>query len=1024
MTKYNIKFYDIESLENVFTNAIWTPKTNTLDIFYLIDDDNLQMDDAYKQEVSKRIFEHNKNIQNTKINYYDLQKEDNNNLMANIFGVSVEELVNRHEGEMINKKINKVICDTDPEYNPEIHPFLAGYNSHNYDLTMLSHYFNEVYFRDNETQEFHKTSAHLMRKFNNNLFDLFRSNMPKALMIDPIHYSCTEDINDAPTDWADQRNRIRNNFIKSGRHFDVTILNEGQKYGALKKLLGTLGYQILEYELQLEKINSKDDLKNLIAYNVSDVVNLEKLFDHNIYTSNFENKLMLMENYPEIIYQKDDKEYKPVIGIKTVRQDRMTLNTTASQIATKVLCPYGHLDDYEYVSFDYPSEKQAKALGIKRQNVLEQVYDFIKDNYKDHKHVIDEFEKVYSYYKSIEGKNFNGSKNYYLKYSYQYDKNLSDSENSKLAYEYSKNHCAYDIYKIPTVENTTFYYKKDGTPTSSTISFSFGGIHGIEVNVSKYEKDFEKYLEKKKKIDEFKKVYPDPIDVLSLKKKEVITEDGEIIKFNDVKKSKYTLKKIEKLPEEKRLNDVYKTIKKPELFVKAGENTKRTKVSDKYLYSSNYIVNHEDFKSYYPNLLRRMDAFYNEQLGYDRYGEIYLEKEKYGKLKSDPNIAKEQRSIYAIKQKNVKLILNSATGAADAKFDSPIKMPNKIISMRIIGQLFTYLVGIYQTLQGANPVSTNTDGLYTVFEEKLNNKTLDEIQKDINVDIEPELLGLIAKDSNNRLEFSIDPNKPAKITSTAGADLSCYEDVTPRTSITHPAIIDYVLGEYLMCAMDNYSGKDNEYENVSFRTNANRDLITNILKSAIETFPKEKTLRMCQRITASSYSSIRYVFKEDPITKKQEPMQHYNRVFIMKDNTPNTYFIKCAAARVVTDAMLKKRKEDAERNNQRDDCEIDENAERMLRLNNVTNIPTDREPAIMKVTNIEDTWFMRIENRDLFYLTEEEKDDIINNLDIEKYVDMVEYAFNTKWKNDLDEDFTVNEVKHKEYFHPEYYNLI
>ena len=38
MTKYNIKFYDIESLENVFTNAIWTPRTNTLDIFYLIDD--------------------------------------------------------------------------------------------------------------------------------------------------------------------------------------------------------------------------------------------------------------------------------------------------------------------------------------------------------------------------------------------------------------------------------------------------------------------------------------------------------------------------------------------------------------------------------------------------------------------------------------------------------------------------------------------------------------------------------------------------------------------------------------------------------------------------------------------------------------------------------------------------------------------------------------------------------------------------------------------------------------------------
>jgi hypothetical protein len=39
------------------------------------------------------------------------------------------------------------------------------------------------------------------------------------------------------------------------------------------------------------------------------------------------------------------------------------------------------------------------------------------------------------------------------------------------------------------------------------------------------------------------------------------------------------------------------------------------------------MVIHEDFTSYYPNLLRNMRAFYNPELGEGRYAKIFLDKD-------------------------------------------------------------------------------------------------------------------------------------------------------------------------------------------------------------------------------------------------------------------------------------------------------------------------------------------------------------------------------------------------------------
>ena len=101
------------------------------------------------------------------------------------------------------------------------------------------------------------------------------------------------------------------------------------------------------------------------------------------------------------------------------------------------------------------------------------------------------------------------------------------------------------------------------------------------------------------------------------------------------------------------------------------------------------MSNHEDFTSYYPSMLINMSAFENPGLGYDRYAEIFQQKEDFGKKMKDKSLPQEQRDLYSIMRNGTKLILNSASGAADVTYNTPIRMNNRITAMRIIGQLFT-----------------------------------------------------------------------------------------------------------------------------------------------------------------------------------------------------------------------------------------------------------------------------------------------------------------------------------------------
>ena len=482
--------------------------------------------------------------------------------------------------------------------------------------------------------------------------------------------------------------------------------------------------------------------------------------------------------------------------------------------------------------------------------------------------------------------------------------------------------------------------------------------------------------------------YPDPLDLREAKK---ITIDKVKYSYTKFLKAGCTLKAMRAMSVSDRIARFYRNVEadKPLLFKPTKDGA--TKLNPKYVFTSADLTNHEDFTSYYPNMLRMMSAFWNPGLGVDRYGEIFDNKTRYGILRKDKSLSQEQRDLYSVQREGTKLILNSASGAGDTKgeFRSPIQMNNRIISMRIIGQLFTYRIGQAQTFEGAKITSTNTDGLYSVMEATINDKILARESNDIGVEIEPEPTFLISKDSNNRLEMD---SKTGEIQSASGGSLACRDDTNPTKALAHPAILDWALAEYLVVAATGY-------KNMSLSKPFDYNIGRNILKSAVKVFEKSHLLRMYQNVLASSTGSISYIFG----LRDNKPgipviMQHYNRVFIVRDSNPDTVHLYSANAKVITDAMQKKRNRDNERAVQHDPL-----AMQVLNANGIkpSDLPHNKEAVLTKVTNIEPEWHMLIENRSLNLMTDAELDAIYSRLDMDKYLTLFADSFEKNWRNQI-----------------------
>jgi len=1101
-------FYDIESLSNIFTLSNYKEDDDACDIYILDDSGFINLNDMeHCKYILKIIRKRNKKFKG-KITLYDLHNVNANTHMFNAFGVNDSQPNSNYDtfnsyASMPGYKY--YTRDTDTDYNIAEHPYVISYNGFAYDDTMFSIYASEVWqccdMYDNKF-EFQSTTAACMRQYSNILFSAKYKNCMAS-------YLREEEMLRA--------GNIKRNMQLSGRHIDAMKLNDKAGHMALKRISGMLGFQILESDRlsgNNPSVRSLEDIAELIAYNISDCIQLRNISYHKNFYNSFDLKRGLLKDYPELIYKQAPMRnadgsviyengqmkysYKPDISPETVANNRLYIDSTSAQLAARALCPYGHLDDIPAVSFLYPAGKKCIENDIPRVNVLEECRMFFYRLYPQPE-IRAKFDAIYEYYKYIENRNFNDSDEYndlyrninvwanpektrvtreYVEYLKDYDlcsKHFNHnmqlflksqpwtSPVSGIKYNASafmdKNGWKFDIiftdyklarqtfktpsefyahgnwtspasgrtyqaidfinnmdwkpevqmfyplptlYKIsdlPDVNTNMVYYNKDGSASSGYVTFSLGGIHGGEYNKKLYDYDMDEYSLFKSDMKLCQKEFPNPCD---LHKAKTWTSSVSHITY---KASRFLKSGATGKRAEWRSAD----IAEPILWKKrtSKDATKKGyELNKKYTFTSSALCSHEDFCSYYPNLLMQLLAFWNEGLGYDRYEEIFGNKERYGKFMKDKEHYNEsERADFSTKREGTKLVLNSASGAADTNRFTVIRMNNMIISMRLIGQLFTWRIGQAQTYEGAVIISTNTDGLYSVMEFEKNKEILERESASINVKIEPEICYLISKDTNNRMEET----ENYDIISASGGNLACRTGPNPSKALAHPAIIDWALCEYIRNSHNIHNipeCTDNHHANIDFLSQPfNDDVGMQILTNASSEFTdKAKYLQMFQNVIASSPGKQTFNFGINTKTNTTKIMQHYNRIFAVKSDIKyfDCYHLAAVWTKVVTPATKKKR----EKNNERP---IQHNADALtlLRAYDVTEsqIPTGKEAVIKKITGINLTDTNIIENRALDDLSEAEQDTIITMLDMHVYLGLLRNAFDN-WRNTLPDSET------------------
>lgn len=924
---YNYKrddiFYDVESLSNVFTVAWWYPhKDMNAIILSYIDDDNIIKGDADLEVIRQRIYELHPNLvkNNVQVFFEDIGQtgyitENNPNgpqfgakpgmqTFAKRLGLTNEKTylnasVHRRDVEGGGNKYDPAyfpVKDTDPDYDESAHGLRFGYNSTNYDLTILAYMMGFLHDRTFTKAEAdqpvywdrYKTSpiqAGTMRKFNDELFESeWKSSMAMRL-------AQTDD----PNAWGNFKDPgwiMRKGWLLSGRYVDVARLNEKLQKVGLKRLLGMLGLHIMESDkLDVNsEIKTLDEFADLLAYNISDVVNLQVLFEHKVYQNAIRVRKQLMKTYPQTVYgakkgprQNPDLEPQVDTGnYMNIRRDRLGLDSTSAKFVEFALAPYVPIKDIEKVSFMYPSELEAKKLGIERTDILGDTKKFFENTVtadpNDPAH--QDFMEVYRFYDAIRGRNFNESAVYAEHYPYD----TMPSKDRKYVNEL-----------MQTYNTNLFYHHKDKFGnvyrSSCLANFSIGGIHGAEVNVKKYEFDLNIYRIEKEFQDYVEALYesatdalngpiwidvPEHLEVPERIRKKIRTGDN-MVKIREFVKSGST-----------KTNAVWRDVPEVQLFKKSPNGTYA--VQDKYKYVSVGPSHHEDFTSYYPLLLSRLSAFINPSYhGYyedgspaDPYYEMFLERVAKKKESKDMSKSAEERNLADIEQDSRKLLINAASGAGDATFDNNIRANNAVISMRIIGQLFAWRIGQAQTMAGARVPSTNTDGLYTMdISAEENDRILEEISADMHIGIEPERLDrFVSKDSNNRIEVY-----GGEITSASGGTLKSWVGPDPTQSLDHAAIIDHILAKYLAdLRLDNPA-------NAPFDKAHAEKMFYEFIQDHVARKDFATALRFFQWIISSSSGTHRYNYlkRVNKHTGEYEikNLQMYNRIFLIKDTDPN-----------------------------------------------------------------------------------------------------------------------------------------
>ncbi len=1038
-------FYDIETLKDVFTLCVYSEKTHSVAVFYLVEEGSPAAAPIDKARATEAILRENPALmeggRTPGIDFFDLSTWYANDALARFFGLSDAGSVNDPTDHGSYSPSYRPVCDTDDDYDPLMaHPYFTGYNSFNYDTVMLAVYFMDAFsyesierkYGEQPGTRFTPPKTRELRAHNDRLFsEDFKSYMPRYL---------TNGEAAQGKSWDSVPHRIRQAMIHSGRHLDAARLNEVQQRVGLKRLLGGQGRQIKESDRlgsDGAELTGLEDLYELFAYNVSDCVGLAKLFRHNVYSSGFDLKKGLLDEYPETVYTKKRGAYEPDVDPRRVRRDRLTPDSTSAKFVATILSPYGNLDDYPAVSYMYPHPDVAAELGVTPVNVLDQCRDFFHEHITD-EYAREQFQHVYDYYKSIEGKNFNDSEEYAGTFGPTPVFSLGKGANP-----------------VPKLPNNIPYFDAQGRPTTCFATFSTGGIHGAEADHGLFEVELQEWEESEQLMESVKLHFPDPL-VLRQAKQGLVLPSGEIVEWKGLITSKSRVMDLKVMSEEiqaviaglgdsGRVEDSddpavaeakrrlvagavesvytahpgigYRAPKpRPVLFEKKTDGS--TKLKTKYAYTSAAAAIHEDFTSYYPNMLRNMRAFFNKELGSDRYAKILADKDRYQDLKKEAAARGDhvEAERYNTLRNGTKLILNSASGAGDTQHKTPIRVNNKIISMRILGQLFSWRIGQAQTLAGARIISTNTDGLYSVLDEETNNRVLAEQQAMINVEIEPEPLLIVTKDSNNRLEL-LPPHKDGDDWEmlASGGTLACHKEPRPDKSLAHPAVLDWALARYLKACLGE-EVPEWAVDGVSLEEPLDRAFGRRLLQEAARGEDPVLAARLFQNVISASAGMFTFPFASDPIDvvagedpdtiRNPRALQHYNRVFFVHPGKPGAVSLRAAGAWKVNPASALKRQTDGLMPTVTDPvalaiCEANGFARDRATAAATGKglLPFDQDVVVRKISRIEPSWNALIVNDDLHCMGEQALRDLLGCLDMEVYVGMLADTFEKNWMN-------------------------
>ncbi|WP_447550171.1 hypothetical protein [Staphylococcus haemolyticus] len=140
-----------------------------------------------------------------------------------------------------------------------------------------------------------------------------------------------------------------------------------------------------------------------------------------------------------------------------------------------------------------------------------------------------------------------------------------------------------------------------------------------------------------------------------------------------------------------------------------------------------------DIASMYPSLIINSNA-------------LGTATQKYNAIREE-RLTLKHNKLNPKREKALKLVLNTVSGRMDAKF-SALYTPNKMLSLRLIGQAVLLKMVELATKQGAKVISVNTDGIYCIgqFDSK---PVIDEVKRLFNLDLEEDKYKRVALATTN-----------------------------------------------------------------------------------------------------------------------------------------------------------------------------------------------------------------------------------------------------------------------------------